>query len=113
MTRVQWFFHYIEALKAEKQKNNMFDILLSYMELVGTMANPESGKKLQEAKEKRKHEQELNADNFAKMYEEMKKSIPAELKVTVEGADNKYILPKFDREEYKKRQLGIDKGGEK
>jgi hypothetical protein len=113
MTFAQWLFHYAEVIRAEKEEHERFEILLSYLELVGTMANPEAGKKLKELKDQQKFSKELNADNFASTFEELKKFIPAQIEIKAEGAGDKFILPKFSKEEHKKsRKLGISKGGE-
>ncbi len=112
MTHVQWLFHYKESIKEIERQNEIVEIITNYMELVGAMANPSAGKALKEAKELAKAKAEIPEDKFAEHFEEIKKYIPEKIVITKKVTnDNKYILPKYKRQE--KAKLGINiKGGE-
>lgn len=97
MTTAQWWFHYLEVLKFQKADDARLTLLLDQMELVGTMANPKAGKKLLEIKKLRAAKEEVSEKNFAQHFEELKKSIPAELRVTRIVAKKKPLLPIYKR----------------
>lgn len=110
LTFAQWLFHYKEILQSEKEQNDKFGVLLSYLELVGSMANPAAGKKLQEMKELQEHRDELSPEALTENMEELMASIPKTLEIKLQDS-SKFILPKYDKK--KERKLGIDKDGEK
>jgi hypothetical protein len=106
MTTIQWLFHYREIKKfkdkeSEKEKF-LIELFKNYMELVGTMANPESGKKLQEAREVQQFKQEITPENFVEGWETLKKIIPPVLRVENKS---KFFLPKVNRKRV--RELGV------
>lgn len=113
MTLAQWLFHYAEVMSFKKKENKKFESLLDHLELVGSMANPEAGKALKEAKELAKAKTELNGENFHIYFQELKKTIPNKLVVKPKNRDkNVFILPKYKGEERKQLGISIGKGGE-
>jgi len=113
MTLAQWIFHYAEVMTFEKKENKKFETLIDYLELVGTMANPQAGKVLKEMKDLAKAKEEINEDNFHIYFQELKKTIPNKLIVRPKNKDmNKYILPVYKNTEKKELGINIGKGGE-
>jgi hypothetical protein len=121
MTLAQWLFHYQEVMMFKDEQVKVIKVIvdrvLDQLELVGTMANPPAGKALQEAKELAKARKQLDADNFAKFFEELKTKIPNKLMIKrKDPLMHRYILPKYEGPERKnKNQQGIvmkQNGGE-
>jgi len=107
MTPAQWQFHYLEIIKNRKEKFDYFiKPILNHLELTGTMANPQAGKKLREIREMDDAKADLSEENFAEHFEDLKSKIPNKLVVNIPEEDqrNKYILPVYKREE---KEFGI------
>lgn len=85
---------------------SLVESLQYYLELVGTMANPDAGKKLQEFKKIDKARKEIPEEEFPEIWEDILDIIPKELIVTdTSDQENKFSLPKYD----KKREFKINK----
>lgn len=113
MTTVQWIFHYKEVMQGKEEQELIIKRLFTQLELVGTMANPPSGKALADMRKIAEERKELDADNFEVFFEDLKKRIPSGLTIKLKDAPNKFLLPKYKREG---KNLGItikEKGGEK
>jgi hypothetical protein len=110
LTLGQWVFQYIVHLNQKKKENNKFEVLLGYLELVGSMANPESGRRLQEVKEMQKHREDINEEKFLEIMDEVKESMPTLIVDMGANKADKFFLPTTDLDgEKKKRKLGISK----
>ena len=119
LTHAQWLFHYREVMKQKEKEidqtaeffkiaKNMFDTLLDRLDMIGFMANPDLGAKVQEEKEKLKRQENKNSqgkDELETFFDEIKNSTPETLTLIREDKDNKskFILPTK-----KRRKVGIE-----
>jgi hypothetical protein len=109
LTPAQWVFHYREIMKFKKlerkERENILDVICEYLELVGSMANPEAGKALRDVKQQKQFQQEIDPENFVEYFEELKKVVPPVIRLSNNGTKNKPFLPTFNRK--KLRNLGV------
>lgn len=115
MTPIQWMFHYREIKRQQdkefKEKKEIIEVITNYLELVGAMANPDAGKKLQEIKEQKKNEAEINADTFAEDFQKLKEMIPATLVVKNNKKQvNRHFLEKVDTKKIKNLGVKLEEG---
>jgi len=112
LTYVQWLFHYYEVTEKQRQDDEILQLLLDTIEMVGIVANPKIGKKILDEKKLRKAQQTINAENFENIFNKIKEIMPKQITIKGLKETNNFILPKYSR----KKNLGIvigNEGGEK
>ena len=101
MTPVQWYFHYMEVLKERKrvreERDDLFESLVSYLELIVMAANPEMGKALREAKELQKLKAQLPDEKLAEAYNDIMEKTPDTITVSVPKRAGDTGLPVYKR----------------
>ncbi len=105
----------VKHKREEVQLNDqMLSLILNRLEILWFVVNPKIGKELLELKDRdrinnianKNNENELNAENFAEKWKEIKAGLPSEFRLSELFPKKKFILPTFNRKDLKK-QFGI------
>ena len=88
--------------------NKEREFMQNLVDIVVAVVNPKAAKELLELRGRSKLEKEdgLNANNFSTAWEEIKKGIYTELKLSEEPKKSRTGLPKFSREQLRE-ELGV------